>query len=100
LPVCGAWLPSSKTARAPEPTPKESKGKKGRSAKGEKPGTPAPPASLLPLAATPGQIEEILQGCLEKGIDLELILQQWQVSRLEDLDEHQVHQVQEWLEKQ
>ena len=87
-------------AAAPEPTPKESKGKKGRSAKGEKPGAPAPPASLLPLAATPAQLEKILQECLDKGIDLELILQQWQVSELEDLDDHQVNQVQEWLEKQ
>jgi hypothetical protein len=87
-------------AATPEPTPRESKEKKGRPAKGKKHGAEAPPASLLPLAATPGQLEDILQGCLEKGIDLELILQQWQVSKLEDLDEHQVNQVQEWLEKQ
>ena len=87
-------------AAAPEPPPKDGKGKKSRSAKGEKPGAPAPPASLLPLAATPAQIEKILQECLDKGIDLELILQQWQVDKLEDLDDHQVNQVQEWLEKQ
>jgi hypothetical protein len=87
-------------APAPEPPPKDSKGKKGRPPKEEKPDTPAPPAIPLPPAATPGQLEEILQECIEKGIDLELILQQWQVSKLEDLDEHQVHQVQEWLEKQ
>jgi len=87
-------------AAAPEPLPKESKGKKGRPAKGEKSETPAPPASLLPQTATPAQIEGILQACLDKGIDLELILQQWQVSRLEDLDEDQVLRVQEWLKSQ
>ena len=87
-------------AAAPEPPPKDGKGKRSRPAKGLKPGAPAPPASLLPLAATPVQIEEILQECLDKGIDLELILQQWQVDKLEDLDDHQVNQVQEWLEKQ
>ena len=38
-----------------------------------------------------------MEATLEKGIDLELILQKWQVSRLEDLDAHQVRQVQEWL---
>ena len=42
----------------------------------------------------------ILLTCLEKGIDLELILLQWQVSKLEDLDTNQVHQVQKWLESQ
>jgi hypothetical protein len=39
-------------------------------------------------------------GGLFQGIDLELILQQWQVSKLEDLDDHQVNQVQEWLKGQ
>jgi hypothetical protein len=87
-------------APAPEAPPKEAKGKKARLPKGEKPGAPASPASLLPPAASPAQLEEILQGCLDKGIDLELILQQWQVDRLEDLDEHQVRQVQEWLKDQ
>ena len=87
-------------AAAPEPPPKDGKGKRSRPAKGEKPGAPVPPASLLPLVAMPEQLEKILQGCLEKGIDLELILQQWQVDKLEDLDDHQVNQVQEWLEKQ
>ena len=87
-------------AAAPEPPPKDGKGKRSRPAKGLKPGAPAPPASLLSPAATPIQIEEILQECLDKGIDLELILQQWQVDELEDLDENQVNQVQEWLEKQ
>jgi hypothetical protein len=85
---------------APEAPPKESKGKKGRGAKGEKPGIPPSPASLLPPAATPAQLEAILQGCLDKGIDLELILQQWQVNQLEDLDQHEVQQVQEWLATQ
>ncbi len=41
-----------------------------------------------------------MEATLEKGIDLALILQRWQVSRLEDLDDRQVHQVQEWLKSQ
>ena len=76
------------------------KGKRSRAAKGENPGTPSPSASLLPQAATSESLEAILEATLEKGIDLELILQQWQVSRLEDLDDRQVHQVQEWLKSQ
>jgi hypothetical protein len=45
-------------------------------------------------------VEGILQECLDKGIDLELILAQWQVSRLEDLEADQVQQVLEWLKGQ
>jgi hypothetical protein len=45
-------------------------------------------------------MEAILQECLDKGIDLGLILDQWQVSRLEDLGEDQIKQVQEWLQGQ
>jgi hypothetical protein len=52
--------------------------------KGLKP--PSRPTSLLPPAATPEDLEAILQTCLEKEIDLELILQKWQVSCLEELD--------------
>jgi hypothetical protein len=84
----------------PEAPPKESSRKKGRPAKERKTATPAPPASLLPATATPAQIEGILQECLDKGIDLEVILQQWQVSTLEELEEDQVKQVQEWLKGQ
>jgi hypothetical protein len=84
----------------PESLPKDGKGKKGRPLKGEKPGPQTPPPRLLSLTATSPQLEKILQGCLDKGIDLELILEQWQVDKLEDLEEHQVHQVQEWLETQ
>jgi hypothetical protein len=83
-----------------EPPPQARPRKKGRPAKGTKPETPAPPASLLPPSDTPTQIEAILQECLDKGIDLDLILEKWQVSRLEDLDSDQVHQVQEWLKNQ
>ena len=87
-------------APAPEAPPKNNKDKKARPSKGKKPGAEAATTSLLPLADTPSQLEDILQACLEKDIDLELILQQWQVSKLEDLDGEQVNQVQEWLEKQ
>jgi hypothetical protein len=79
---------------------KEAKGKKARPPKGEQTGVTPSPASLLPLTASPAPLEALLQGCLEKGIDLELILQQWQVSRLEELEEHQVQQVREWLKTQ
>jgi hypothetical protein len=84
----------------PEPPSPKSPRKQGRPARGKKPGTSAASASILPLAAAPAQVEGILLTCLEKGIDLELILRQWQVDKLEDLDDHQVHQVQEWLKSQ
>jgi hypothetical protein len=87
-------------ATGPEAPPQNSKEKKARPARGKKHGGEVPPANLLPLGVTPSQLENILQGCLEKGIELELILQQWEVSKLEDLEEHQVHQVREWLDKQ
>ena len=32
------------------------------------------------------QLEAIRLGCLDKGVDLELILQQWQVNQPEELD--------------
>jgi hypothetical protein len=85
---------------APESHPPDPKGKKGRAPHKKKPETPAAPASLLPPSPTPAQIEGILQECLDKGIDLELILDKWQVSRLEALDADQVQQVLEWLKGQ
>ena len=45
--------------------------------------TPSTPASLLARAATPEDLEAIRLTSLEKMIDLELILDKWQVSRLE-----------------
>jgi hypothetical protein len=84
---------------APAESPKESPRKPGRPPRGTKAATPAP-ASLLPPSATPAQIEEILKECLDKGINLELILQEWQVGRLEELDAEGVHQVKRWLDKQ
>jgi len=74
--------------------------KKGRAPKKERNKAPAGPASLLSPTATPAQIEGILQACLDKGIDLEVIYEQWQVRDLEDLEEDQVQQVQEWLQSQ
>jgi hypothetical protein len=62
--------------------------------------TPSSPTSLLPRAATPADLEAIRLICLEKGIDLELILEKWQVSRLEELDGTCAQQVQEWLKGQ
>jgi hypothetical protein len=87
-------------ASKPEPPPETSKGKRGRAAKAEVKVTPPPPASLLPQAATPEHLEAIRLGCLENGVDLELILEKWQVSRLEELDDESAQQVKEWLENQ
>ena len=82
-------------------TPKEeTKAKRGRAPKAEAPVTPSSPASLLPRAATPEDLEAIRQTCLEKEIEQELILQKWQVSRLEELDGASTQQVQEWLKGQ
>ena len=52
------------------------------------------------LRPTVKQLEAIRPGCLDKGVDLELILQQWQLSQMEELDGAGAQQVQEWLEGQ
>jgi len=94
-----------------QPAPEAPKGKRGRTAKAA---SLAPPRTSpaqrhldhslkgpAPLrAATPEQLEEIRIGLLEKEIDLELVLEQWQVARLEELDEDSARGVQEWLEGQ
>jgi hypothetical protein len=41
-------------------------------------------SSLLARVATPEDLEAIRLTCIEKEIDLELILEKWQVSRLEE----------------
>jgi hypothetical protein len=82
------------------PPPAEPKAKRPRAPKAEGAKTPSLPTSLLPPAATPEDLEAILLTCLEKEIDLELILQKWQVSRLEELDGPRALQVQEWLKGQ
>lgn len=43
------------------------------------------------------QLVAIRLGCLDKGVDLELILKQWQVSQLEELDGASALKVREWL---
>jgi hypothetical protein len=92
---------AAKEERPKAATPEqETKAKRGRAPKAEAPVTHSPPASLLPRAATPEDLEAIRQTCLEKEIDLELILQKWQVSRLEELDGASIQQVQEWLKGQ
>lgn len=91
----------AKEERPKAATPKEeTKAKGGRAPKAEAPVTPSSPASLLPRAATPEDLEGIRLACLEKEIGLELILQKWQVSRLEELDGVSTQQVQEWLKGQ
>lgn len=82
-------------------TPKKAtKGKRHPPAQAPGPGTPAPPTSLLPRTATPEDLEAIRLECLEKEIDLEMILAKWQVSRLEELDGPGAQQVWEWLQGQ
>jgi hypothetical protein len=39
-------------------------------------------------------------GCLDKGVDLELILGLGQISRLEELDGPRAQQIREWLKGQ
>ena len=92
---------AAKEERPQAATPKEeTKVKRGRAPKEEAPVPPSPPASLLPQAATPEDLEAIRQTCLEKEIELELILQKWQASSLEELDGASAQQVQEWLKGQ
>jgi hypothetical protein len=82
-------------------TPKEeTKGKRARAPKAEAPVNTTPSASLLPQAATPEDLEAIRLTCLEKEIELEVILEKWQVSRLEELDGASAQQVREWLKGQ
>ena len=57
-------------------------------------------SSLLARAATPEDLEAIRLTCLEKEIELEPILEKWQVSRLEELDGASAQQVREWLKGQ
>jgi hypothetical protein len=83
-----------------ERPPAEPKAKRPRAPKAEGAGTPSHPTSLLPQAATPEDLEAILLTCLEKEIDMELILQKWQVSHLEELDGARAQQVREWLKDQ
>ena len=91
---------------APEERPKaatpkeETKAKRGRVPKSEAPVTVTPPASLLPQAATPEDLEAIRLTCLEKEIELEVILEKWQVSNLEELDGPSAQRVREWLKGQ
>jgi hypothetical protein len=61
---------------------------------------PPTPASLLPRGAAPEDLELIRLTCLEKEIELKVILEKWQVSRLEELDGPSAQQVQEWLKGQ
>jgi hypothetical protein len=84
-----------------EPPPAAApKAKRSRTAKAGGPVTTPGPASLLPGAATLEDLEAIRLTCLEKEIDLELILHKWQVGQLEELDGVSAHQVREWLEGQ
>jgi hypothetical protein len=82
------------------PPKEETKGKRGRAPKVEAPVPPTSPASLLRRGATPEDLEAIRLTCLEKEIALEVILEKWQVSRLEELDGASAQQVQEWLKGQ
>jgi len=78
----------------------EPKVKRPRAPKAEAPVTASPPTSLLPQAATPEDLEAIRLTCLQKGIELEVIFEKSQVSRLEELDGPGAQQVREWLKGQ
>ena len=60
------------------------------------PSSPPPP----PRAAKPAQLEAILSDCLEKKIDLELILTEFHVSSLEELDYDSAQAAQKLLASQ
>lgn len=62
--------------------------------------TPSPAANLLPQASTPEQLAAIRMACLEKDIDMAEILQQQQVSSLEELDYASAQRVVELLKSQ
>jgi hypothetical protein len=94
-----ATEPKEERPRAANPN-EESKTKRFRAPKAEAPAPPSSPDSLLPQAATPEDLEAIRLTCLEKEIDLELILEKWQVIRLEELDGSSAQQVREWLKGQ
>jgi hypothetical protein len=78
----------------------ETKPKRARAPKVEAPVNTTPSASLLPQAATPEDLEAIRLTCLEKEIELEVILEKWQVSPLEELDGPSSQQVRDWLKGQ
>jgi hypothetical protein len=91
----------AKEERPKTTTPREeTKPKRARAPKVEAPVNTTPSASLLPQAAAPEDLEVIHLTCLEKEIELEVILEKWQVSRLEELDGASAQQVQEWLKGQ
>jgi hypothetical protein len=83
-----------------ERSKEEPKGKRGRPAKPMVP--PLLPASKEspPRATTPEQLAAIRIGCLEKGIDLDIILEDQRVGQLEELDYDNAQKVQEWIENQ
>jgi hypothetical protein len=83
-----------------EPPPAVPKGRKGRPAKDGGTESASPPASLLLRPASAEQLGAILLGCQEKGIELELIFQEWQLNHLEDLDYDRAREVQEWVKRQ
>jgi hypothetical protein len=64
----------------------ESKTKRGRKAKSEKPRSLALSPTRPLRAATPAQLQTIRLGCMEKGIDIDRVLKDHQVSQLEEMD--------------
>ena len=93
------------------PRPAAAKAKKGRAPRTPEAAAGAPPPAQRPLdngaggpgspgPASPQQLEAIRLNCLAKEVQLDLILEQWGVRQLEDLDEAAAREVQEWLEQQ
>jgi hypothetical protein len=90
-------FPVLEAKKEPEAEPK---GKRGRPAKTERPKSPPAAANLLPRSPTPEQLAVIRLTCLEKDIDMALILKEQQVSALEELDYDRAQQLVEWLKSQ
>jgi hypothetical protein len=93
------------------PPPAAAKAKKARAPKTPETAAGAPAPVQRPLGngatgpgspgpASPQQLEDIRLNCLAKGVQLELILEQWRVQQLEDLDEATAQEVQAWLDQQ
>jgi len=78
----------------------ESKTKRGRTAKSEEYRSLALSPSPPPRAATPAQLQTIRLECMEKGINIDMVLKDHQLSQLEEMDFNSAHAVQKWLANQ
>ncbi len=78
----------------------ESRTKRARTAKPEASKSLPLAPDPTPRAATAAQLQAIRLGCTEKGIDIDLVLTDHQVTQLEELDFDGAQAVQKWLDSQ